>query len=108
MFMEVAEIVVKSGTEAQFEAAVKQAVPLFQRAKGCSGMRLDRSVEQPSRYTLLVQWATVDNHMVDFRESADFQEWRKLVGQFFDGAPQVGHTAIAVHGFQQGRPANPS
>ena len=99
MFMEVAEIQVKPGTETQFEAAVTAAVPLFQRAKGCSAMRLERSVEQPSRYTLLVRWATVDNHMVDFRESADFQEWRRLVGDFFAAPPQVGHTTTVVSGF---------
>ena len=99
MFMEVAEIQVKPGTETQFEAAVQAAAPLFQRAKGCSAMRLERSVEQPSNYTLLVQWATVDNHMVDFRESDDFQEWRKLVGEFFAAPPKVGHTATVVTGF---------
>ena len=99
MFMEVAEIHVKPGTETQFEAAVQTAVPLFQRAKGCSAMRLERSVEQPSLYTLLVQWATVENHMVDFRESADFQEWRKLAGDFFAAPPKVGHTATVMKGF---------
>lgn len=99
MFMEVAEIQVKPGTEAQFEAGVAQAVTLFQRAKGCSAMHLERSVEEPTHYTLRVQWATVENHMVDFRESADFQQWRTLVGDFFAAPPQVGHTAIAVKGF---------
>lgn len=99
MFMEVAEIQVTPGSETQFEAAVQAAVPLFQRAKGCSAMRLERSVEQPTHYTLLVQWATVDNHMVDFRESADFQEWRKLAGGFFAAPPQISHTATVVTGF---------
>lgn len=99
MFMEVAQIQVKPGSEAQFEAGVQQAVPLFQRAKGCTAMRLERSVEQPTHYTLLVQWNTVEDHMVAFRESADFQEWRKLVGDFFAAPPQVGHTATAVTGF---------
>jgi quinol monooxygenase YgiN len=99
MIMEVAEILVKPGTETQFEAAVQAAVPLFQRARGCSAMRLERSIEQPSNYTLLVQWATVENHMVDFRESADFQEWRKLVGDFIAAPPVVGHTETAVPGF---------
>ncbi len=97
--MEVAAIEVKPGTETQFEAAVQQAVPLFQRAKGCSAMRLERSVEQPTHYTLLVQWDTVENHMVDFRESDDFQQWRTLVGEFFAAPPQVGHTATVVKGF---------
>lgn len=99
MFMEVAQIQVKPGSETQFEAGVQQAVPLFQRAKGCTAMRLERSVEQPTHYTLLVQWNTVDDHMVGFRESADFQEWRKLVGEFFAAPPQVGHTATVVTGF---------
>ncbi|CFN74811.1 monooxygenase [Bordetella pertussis] len=39
----------------------------------------------------MVDWETVDNHMVDFRQSADFQEWRKLVGECFAEPPQVHH-----------------
>lgn len=99
MFMEVAEIQIKPGAEAAFEAGVQQAVVLFKRARGCTAMRLERSVEQPSHYTLLVQWDSVEDHMVHFRESADFQEWRNLVGEFFAAAPQVGHTATVVAGF---------
>ena len=77
--------------EALFEAGVAQAKPLFLRAKGCHGMELYRSIEHPQRYTLVVSWETVENHMVDFRESTDFQEWRKLVGGFFVEPPQVHH-----------------
>ena len=36
-------------------------------------MQLYRSIEQPQRYTLVVDWETVENHMVDFRESTDFR-----------------------------------
>lgn len=39
-------------------------------------MRLERSVKKPQRYRRFVQWDTVENHTVDFRGSADFQEWR--------------------------------
>ena len=99
MFMEVAEIHITAGSEAQFEAGVAQAVHLFQRAKGCSAMHLERSVETPTHYTLRVQWATIDNHNIDFRESDDFQQWRKLVGGFFAAPPQVRHTSVAVAGF---------
>jgi len=37
--------------------------------------------------------------MVDFRNSPDFQEWRKLVGHCFAGPPEVEHTKQAVLGF---------
>jgi heme-degrading monooxygenase HmoA len=97
--LESAEILVKAGMEEQFEAGVRQAAPLFQRAQGCLGMQLQRGIENPRAYRLLVQWATLENHTVDFRSSEDFQEWRRLVGHCFDGVPAVTHLATAVEGF---------
>jgi heme-degrading monooxygenase HmoA len=99
MILEIAQIDVKPGTEAEFEAGVAKATPLFKRAKGCTGMTLQRSAEKPSRYRLFVQWDTVENHTVDFRGSADFQEWRKLVGHCFASPPEVEHVREVVKGF---------
>ncbi len=99
MVYEIAQIEVKEGHEADFEAGARLAVPLFQRAKGCRSMRIDRSVEKPQHYTLVVEWETIENHMVDFRESADFQEWRKLVGPHFAVPPQVEHMHTVLTGF---------
>jgi heme-degrading monooxygenase HmoA len=99
MIMEIAQIDVKPGMEADFEAGVKAAAPLFKRAKGCTGMALQKSHEKPQRYRLFVKWNTVENHTKDFRESADFQEWRKLVGHCFASPPDVEHVKEVVHGF---------
>ena len=99
MIFEIAEIEVKPNEEEAFEAAVAKATPLFQRAKGCHGMELQRSIEKPSRYRLVVKWETVEDHMVHFRNSEDFQEWRKLVGPHFAAAPVVEHTSTVVSGF---------
>jgi heme-degrading monooxygenase HmoA len=99
MIREIAQIDVKPGMENEFEAAVKSAVPIFKRAKGCTGVTLQRSHEKPARYRLVVQWDTLENHTVDFRGSADFQEWRKLVGHCFASPPEVEHMREVVHGF---------
>jgi heme-degrading monooxygenase HmoA len=99
MILEIAQIDVKPGLEAEFEAGVTKAAPIFQRAKGCKALELRRSIEKPNRYRLFVRWASLENHTVDFRGSADFQEWRKLVGHCFESPPEVEHTALAVHGF---------
>jgi heme-degrading monooxygenase HmoA len=99
MVLEIAQIDVKPGLEAEFEAGVKKAAPIFKRARGCKGMELQRSVEKPQRYRLFVKWDTVENHTVDFRGSEDFQEWRKLVGHCFAAAPEVEHTRQTVMGF---------
>ena len=55
MVTEIAQIEVKPGTEKDFEAGVAKAKPLFLRAKGCSGMELQKSVEKPTRYRLLAE-----------------------------------------------------
>ena len=80
MFLEIAQVDIKPGQEAEFEAGVAKAAPLFKRAKGCKAMSLQRSVEKPSRYRLFLSWDTVENHTNDFRGSADFRNgessWR--------------------------------
>jgi quinol monooxygenase YgiN len=99
MILEIAQIDVKPGMEAEFEASVKKAVPIFKRAIGCKSLELQRSIEKPSRFRLFIKWVTVENHTVDFRGSADFQEWRKLVGHCFASPPEVEHVREVTKGF---------
>ena len=96
MVLEMAHIEILAGKNAEFEARVKEALPLFARAKGCGGAQLHRVVEFDTRYVLLVRWEHIDDHMVSFRESDDFQTWRGLVGPFFARPPEVVHTEVSV------------
>lgn len=98
MVLEIAQIEILPGKEAEFEAAVAKAKPLFLRAKGCASVSLQRSVESPSRYRLFVEWQTLENHTVDFRGSADFQTWRGLVSHCFASPPAVEHVAEVALG----------
>jgi heme-degrading monooxygenase HmoA len=93
MILEVAEIAIAPGREAAFEAGVAQAGPLFHAAKGCHGLQLQRGLEEPSRYFLVVRWDSVEDHMV-FRESPAFPRWRELVGPHFAGTPKVQHVRV--------------
>jgi heme-degrading monooxygenase HmoA len=97
MITEIAQIDVKPGMESEFEAGVKNAAPIFKRAKGCHGMELRRSIEKPSRYRLFVTWETVEDHTISFRNSADFQEWRNR--PLFASPPDVEHVQQVVDGF---------
>jgi heme-degrading monooxygenase HmoA len=99
MILEIAQIDVKPGMEAEFETGVAKATPLFVRAKGCKGMELQRSIEKPGRYRLFVKWETLEDHTVSFRGSEDFQSWRKLVGHCFERPPEVEHTSRVAAGF---------
>ena len=72
---------------------MQKAAPLFKRAKGCTGMTLQRSVEMPARYRLFVQWDTVENHTVDFRGSADFADSDSPASSGDSGAASGGDSA---------------
>lgn len=96
MITEIAQIEIKAGEESDFEAAVGKARPVFARAKGFHRLELHRSIEKPQRYRLMIQWATLENHTVDFRGSSDFTEWRGLVGSYFASPPEVEHTETVV------------
>lgn len=92
MITEIVQIEIKPDAEKDFEAAVSRAETIFKRCQGWRSFELHRSVERPSCYRLLIKWETLENHVVDFRESSNFTEWRELVGPFFASSPEVEHT----------------
>jgi heme-degrading monooxygenase HmoA len=96
MIIEVAAITVKPGHEAPFEAAVGKAVEVFRRATGCKGLHLQRCIEEPGLYEVIIRWETLENHTVDFRGSELFTQWRGLVGEHFASPPVVRHFAVAM------------
>lgn len=99
MIFEIAQLNIKPGMENEFELGVSQAIPLFKNAKGYLGLELRRVIETPGLYHLMVQWNTLENHTIDFRNSENFQKWRGLVGHCFASPPVVVHTANVVTGF---------
>jgi quinol monooxygenase YgiN len=92
MINEVALITIDPANAAAFEAAVAEAAPLFKAAQGCHGMALERGIEDPSQYRLLVQLESVDHHMNTFRNSDAFGQWRALVGSYFSGPVVMTHS----------------
>ena len=91
MVLERAQFRITPGREEEFEQAFEQAQRLLAGSHGFSGATLSRGVESPSAYLLLVEWETLEDHTVGFRESPAFGEWRGLIGHLFDGAPDVEH-----------------
>lgn len=99
MITEIAAITIDPARARDFEAAVAQAAAQFQSADGCQGMALERVVEDPSRYRLVVRWNSVEHHTVKFRQSPAFLAWRALAGPFFVAPPAVEHSAQVARYF---------
>lgn len=94
MIKEIAMLTIDPASAAAFEAAVAQAAPAFRSSPGCHGMRLERVIEDAARYRLIVQWETVEHHMVMFRNSENYKVWRGLAGPFFAAPPVVEHSQM--------------
>jgi quinol monooxygenase YgiN len=99
MIREVAEITIDPADEAGFLAAVGKAVPIFRAAEGCRAMRLEKIIETPGAFRLVVSWDTLAHHTDVFRNSQGFADWRGLVGGFFAAPPKVDHSETVVPGF---------
>jgi heme-degrading monooxygenase HmoA len=75
----------------RFEEAFVVARPIISSMRGCRSVRLERCIEMPSRYLLLVEWDRLEDHTEGFRGSDEYQEWRRLLHHFYEPFPTVEH-----------------
>ena len=92
MILELADIQIQPGREAEFDAAIQRGVTqIIAQAEGFLGWRVHKGIDNPQRYLLQIHWRSVEDHMEGFRKSADYARWREVVAPFFARAPQVEH-----------------
>jgi len=82
---------VKPGLERNYEAAFRNASKIISTMPGYINHELQRCIEVKGKYLLLVRWATLEDHTVGFRESSEYQEWRKLLHPYYEPFPIVEH-----------------
>lgn len=91
MILEVAILDVKHHQEIEFEKAFNDAQKIISSINGYISHQLQRCIEKRNRYILLVNWETLEDHTVGFRESKEYQEWRALLHHFYEPFPEVEH-----------------
>lgn len=95
MILEIADIRIHPGQQADFDAAITRGLAqVITKAKGYVRHSVQKGIETQERYVLMIEWETLENHTVDFRESAAFQDWRAIVGPFFAAPPNVEHFSL--------------
>ena len=91
MVLEIAQLQIRPGETAAFEAAFAQAQAIIRAAHGYLGHELQHCIENDHQYMLLIRWNTLEDHTVGFRQSDAYQAWRKLLHHFYDPFPTVLH-----------------
>lgn len=86
MILEVAHLQVKNGYEQEFEHAMRDASFIIAGMKGYISHELQRCMETKGKYLLFVKWETLDDHTIGFRQSPEYQDWRKRLHHFYYSA----------------------
>ena len=97
MILEIADIRIQPGRNAEFDIAIQRGLEtVIARAGGYRGHRVVKGIETPDRYLLMIWWATLEDHTAGFREGPLFVEWRAIVGPFFASPPSVEHFSLVT------------
>jgi heme-degrading monooxygenase HmoA len=97
MILEVADITIPPGRNAEFDEAIVRGIQtVISHAEGFRGWKVNRGIESPERYLLMIFWDTLEDHTVRFRGGPLFAQWRAIVGPFFAQPPVVEHFTLVA------------
>ena len=91
MILEVAILNVIPEKTAEFEASFLASSKIISSAKGCRGHQLQKCLEDPNRYILLVKWEHLEDHTIGFRQSPAYLIWKKNLHHYYSPFPVVEH-----------------
>ena len=91
MILEVATLNIRSGERAAFEQAFSQAQHVISSMPGYVSHQLQRCLESQDKYLLLVMWQRLEDHTIGFRQSPQYQDWKKRLHHFYEPFPTVEH-----------------
>ena len=96
MVLEIADFRILPGQQDAFQAALQLGIAeALSQSPGFIRASVQRGLESPKRYVLLVEWQTLEDHMQGFRNGPLFAVWRGHIGGFFASPPSMEHfTAV--------------
>ena len=96
MILEVAKLDIKPGEEKNFENSFLTAQIIISAMPGYVSHQLQRCIEKPNRYLLLVNWEKLEDHTQGFRQSEQYQQWKDLLHHFYVPFPEVEHYELII------------
>lgn len=96
MVLEIVTAQIKSGQERAFEQAFVEASRFIVGSEGYIKHELRRCVEVQGKYLIMIHWNHVDDHMVTFRGSQRFVDFRAIVSPFYESPSQMNHYELVM------------
>ena len=96
MILEIATLYVNTSRQKKFEEDFKIARQYISSIKGFIGLTLQKSIEQNNKYILLVEWEKIEDHLVGFRKSEIYNNWKEMLHHYYDPFPVVEHYKMVL------------
>lgn len=94
MILEIATFDIKEQSQTAFTTAFEEAKLVVSQSKGFLGLEMQQCIEIPTKFVVLIQWETLEDHTIGFRESPLFTQWRAILSPHFQNPPVAEHFQI--------------
>jgi heme-degrading monooxygenase HmoA len=91
MIQEIATLDIKASELDAFKGVLQEAKLIISQSKGFVSMNFQQCIENPTQFLAIINWETLEDHTVGFRESELFVQWRAVLSPFFNSPPAVVH-----------------
>jgi heme-degrading monooxygenase HmoA len=91
MIQEIATLDIKASELDAFKGVLQEAKLIISQSKGFVSMNFQQCIENPTQFLAIINWQTLEDHTVGFRESELFVQWRAVLSPFFNSPPAAVH-----------------
>jgi quinol monooxygenase YgiN len=83
---------------AEFEEAYRRAGTILDASPHCQRWEAARSVDEPDKQIVRIEWDSADGHMQGFRKSPDFRPFLEATQPFFASIEEMTHYDVIADG----------
>jgi heme-degrading monooxygenase HmoA len=94
MIVEYTRYKINEERRALFERAYEKAGDSLRSSSHCQGYELSHCTEDPSFYTLRIEWDSEEGHLQGFRNSSEFKTFFALVQPYIKDIEEMRHYRV--------------
>ena len=91
MVTEIAIFTAVAGKEDELGQGILSGLDVIRQHAACVSARVERCIEKPEQYMLIVIWTSLEAHTKDFRGGPLYPQWRSHINGLFEPNPVVFH-----------------
>ena len=98
MIVEYIHYKIDPGRTEEFDDAYRRAGAVLDASPHCRRWETARSVDEPVKQIVRIEWDSIEGHLQGFRRSADFKPFLAATGPFYNNIEEMTHYQVTANG----------